>query len=80
MHAQTLHVSPLHIRPTEGAIVHPKAVHPGLTTRLSDLEAPSKNTARHAPGVPARHQRRRNGVFLAELGAKIRGKMNSYVN
>ena len=80
MHARTSHVSPTLIRPTEGIIVHPKAVHRGSTTRLSDLEAPSKNTARHAPGVPARHQRRRNGVFLAELGAKIRGKMNSYVN
>ena len=71
MHARTSRVSPPHIRPTEGAIVHLKAVHRGSTTRLSDLEAPSKNTARHAPGVPARHQRRRNGVFLAELGAQI---------
>ena len=71
MHAGTSHVPPALIRPTEEIIVHPKAVHRGSTTRLSDLEAPSKNTARHAPGVPARHQRRRNGVFLAELGAKI---------
>ena len=80
MHARTSHVSSALIRPTGRLIVHPKTAYRQLNTRLSDLEAPSKNTARHAPGVPARHQRRRNGVFLAELGAKIRGKMNSYVN
>ena len=71
MHARTSHVSSALIKPAGRLIVHPKTAYRRLTTRLSDLEAPSKNTARHAPGVPARHHRSCNGVFLAELGAKI---------
>ena len=71
MHARTSHVSSALIKPAGRLIVHPKTAYRRSNTHLSDLEAPSKNTARHAPGVPARHQRRRNGVFLAELGAKI---------